>query len=93
MIGGRPVIGYASGGIPEWIVPGQTGQVVEPGDVDGLAVALGNLLNNPSAWAATGARASAWVLSTLTLEKQLESLLQVIALTVASHCLATAASA
>jgi glycosyltransferase involved in cell wall biosynthesis len=85
MLRGRPVVGYASGGIPEWIVPGETGRLVEPGDITGLASALGELLAHPSVRAAMGARARAWVVNTLTLEKHLHSLLDVIARTVASH--------
>jgi hypothetical protein len=77
----------------ECIVRGETGQMVEPDDVDRPAVALGNLLGDPLARAAMGMLARAWVHSKLPLAKQLGSLLQVIALTVASHWPATAASA
>lgn len=37
MAAGKPVVGYRTGGIPEMIVDGETGFMVEPGDVDGLA--------------------------------------------------------
>jgi glycosyltransferase involved in cell wall biosynthesis len=91
MLRGRPVVGYGSGGIPEWIVPGETGLVVERGNVAGLASALAGLLANSGAREAMGARARAWVIQTLTLEKHLEALTAVIAQTVASHSLPPAA--
>ena len=39
-----PVVAYRSGGIPEWLEDGVTGRLVEPGDVAGLAAAVGALL-------------------------------------------------
>lgn len=43
----RPVVAYRVGGIPEWLQDNVTGRLVEPGNVDGLANALQDLLNNP----------------------------------------------
>jgi len=37
MAAGRPVVAYRTGGIPEMIVDGETGFMVNPGDGDGLA--------------------------------------------------------
>ena len=34
MAAGRPVVGYQTGGVPEMVVDGETGFLVEPGDVD-----------------------------------------------------------
>lgn len=44
---GVPVVGFKSGGIPEAIVDGVTGLLAPERDVDGLANALLQLLNNP----------------------------------------------
>jgi glycosyltransferase involved in cell wall biosynthesis len=41
-----PVVAYRSGGIPEWLVDGVTGRLVEPGDVAGLAVAIDEVLGD-----------------------------------------------
>jgi glycosyltransferase involved in cell wall biosynthesis len=52
---GRPAVGYAAGGIPEWI--GGGGVAVARGDEAALAVAIASLLS-PDTWA--GASASAF---------------------------------
>jgi len=44
---GRPVVAYAVGGLAESVEPGVTGVHVPPGDVDGLATALRDLLADP----------------------------------------------
>jgi glycosyltransferase involved in cell wall biosynthesis len=46
---GVPAVGYAVGGIPDWLIPGETGELA-PGDppaVDGLADAIARALENP----------------------------------------------
>lgn len=40
---GRAVIAARAGGLPEYVVDGGTGLIVEPGDVEGLAAALARL--------------------------------------------------
>ena len=47
MANGKPVIATPVGAIPELILPGTTGLLVEPGDADGLAAAILHLLSNP----------------------------------------------
>ena len=48
MAAGVPVIGSAVGGIPEMIQDGVTGILVPPGDVDALAAAVADLLDQPA---------------------------------------------
>ena len=43
---GLAVVGTRAGGIPEAVVPGETGELVEPGDAKALAVALVKLLKD-----------------------------------------------
>jgi glycosyltransferase involved in cell wall biosynthesis len=43
----RPVIAFDVGGVREWLIPDQTGLLVPPGDVSGLASAIGCLLKDP----------------------------------------------
>ena len=42
-----PVVGTIAGGIPEAVVPGETGELVEPGDAKPLAAAIVKLLKDP----------------------------------------------
>ena len=43
---GLAIVGTRAGGIPEAVVPGETGELVEPGDAKALAVALVKLLKD-----------------------------------------------
>jgi glycosyltransferase involved in cell wall biosynthesis len=47
MAAGLPVVATRVGGLPEAVVPGETGLLVSPRDVDGLAEALKSLLDDP----------------------------------------------
>ncbi len=53
------VIGAQAGGVPDAIMPGETGLLVEPCDVGGLADALHELLTRPKLRAELGAAARA----------------------------------
>lgn len=44
---GTPVVAARVGGLPEHVRPGKTGEIYESGDEDGLAAALGTVLQNP----------------------------------------------
>ena len=52
-----PVIGSNTGGIPETIEPGLTGELVEPGEVDQIAHAIERFLKDPQKLVRYGARA------------------------------------
>jgi N-acetyl-alpha-D-glucosaminyl L-malate synthase BshA len=54
---GVPVVAFAVGGLPEVIRTGETGLLVRPGDLDGMAAALGRILDDPEASATMGAAA------------------------------------
>ena len=58
---GKPVIGARSGGIPDAIVDGETGLLVEPNDAASLATALVSLLLDPARCQALGAAGRARV--------------------------------
>lgn len=45
---GKPVIGGRSGGIPDAVVDGQTGRLVDPQDIEQIVEAVTTLLNNPA---------------------------------------------
>lgn len=54
MAHGRPVVAFATGGIPEWLSHGETGLLVAPGDIRGFGAALDSLLTDPDASARMG---------------------------------------
>jgi glycosyltransferase involved in cell wall biosynthesis len=54
---GMPAIGTRWFGIPDIIVDGETGFVVEPGDVEGLARAIERYLTEPARYAAASQKA------------------------------------
>lgn len=43
----RPVIGFRRGGIPEWLIHGKTGFLVEPGNSREMAAYIDEILANP----------------------------------------------
>ena len=56
MAAGLPVVGTRVGGIPELVVDGETGLIVEPEDPAGLAVAIASLAADPERRAELGRR-------------------------------------
>jgi glycosyltransferase involved in cell wall biosynthesis len=56
MAHGLPVVATRAGGIPDKVVDGETGLLVEPGDVRGLADRLGRMAAAPQEARAMGAR-------------------------------------
>lgn len=48
MAHGRPVVAFATGGIPEWLADGETGLLAPPGDAGAFAGALAALLGDPA---------------------------------------------
>lgn len=58
---GLPVVGTRVGGIPEAIREGQTGLVVEAGDIDQLRQALIRILDDPHEAARMGKNGRAWI--------------------------------
>ena len=48
MASGKPVVASNTGGIPDLVINGKTGYLVEPRDVNGFAEAINDLLEEPS---------------------------------------------
>ncbi|HET9317359.1 MAG TPA: glycosyltransferase family 4 protein, partial [Vicinamibacteria bacterium] len=63
MAHGLPVVATRAGGIPDKVIEGQTGRLVEPGDVAALAGAIGALLGSPDERRRLGAAGRAHVLA------------------------------
>ena len=70
----RPVIAFASGGIPEWIHDRQHGRLVKTGDVYALRDAIVDLLENPDKTKAYGENASRWVQENFSFKDYIENL-------------------
>jgi glycosyltransferase involved in cell wall biosynthesis len=69
---GVPAVGYAVGGIPEWLIPGRTGELAtgDPPTVEGLADAIERAFRNPDHYSAISRQA--WEASReYTLERHL----------------------
>lgn len=56
---GVPVIGCDVGGLPEVVRNGETGVLLPPGDIDGLAAAATGILADPARWQAMSTLAAA----------------------------------
>jgi glycosyltransferase involved in cell wall biosynthesis len=63
MAAGKPVVATTVGGIPEFVVPGDTGLLVEPGKAAALAEAIGSLVRDPARATRMGMRGRARVLA------------------------------
>jgi starch synthase len=74
MAAGKPVIASRVGGIPEIVVDGETGIMVEPDDPDALATALRNLIDDPSLRAQMGRAGYQRAVHQFTWEKMLDEL-------------------
>lgn len=48
LLSGTPVVGFASGGLPDIVRDGRGGRLVPPGDVEALGAALDALLDDPA---------------------------------------------
>ncbi|HXB15554.1 MAG TPA: glycosyltransferase family 4 protein [Solirubrobacteraceae bacterium] len=72
---GRAAVGSATGGIPEWLEDGVSGLTVQPGDIEALAAALGELLDDPERRAEMGRAGRAAVEARYSRERHLSALL------------------
>lgn len=70
---GTPVVASRVGGIPEVVADGETGTLVEPGDVAGMAAAVSALLDREDKLRSYGAAARHRVLDLFTIQRQADS--------------------
>jgi glycosyltransferase involved in cell wall biosynthesis len=69
-----PVVATRLSGIPEVVLPGETGLLVEPGDVEGLAAALERLLREPQLGRRLGTAGRVLVLERFDIGRNVERL-------------------
>jgi glycosyltransferase involved in cell wall biosynthesis len=74
---GVPIVGGRAGGIPEIVRPGLNGELIEPGDVAGLARSLNGLLDSAELRARMGAAGRAWVEQHFSIDAMVEGNLAV----------------
>jgi glycosyltransferase involved in cell wall biosynthesis len=79
MATGLPTVGLNLGAAPDFIRPGQTGILVEPDDIQGLARALIDLLSHPAKCRELGEGGRAMVASEYTWEQTCEAVADRIA--------------
>ncbi|MBI4522015.1 MAG: glycosyltransferase family 4 protein [Gemmatimonadetes bacterium] len=77
MVHRRVVVATKAGGIPDKVIPGVNGWLVEPGDAGALAGALGEALRGHERWAEMGAEARGMVERSFSLDAVTDQLLQV----------------
>jgi glycosyltransferase involved in cell wall biosynthesis len=69
---GLPVVATRVGSVADLVADGETGLLVAPGDVGGLAAALGALARDPGRRAALGRAGRARVVARFSLERMVE---------------------
>ncbi|MCX7725541.1 MAG: glycosyltransferase family 4 protein [Chitinispirillaceae bacterium] len=68
---GLPVIGFKEGGLPEIVIDGETGIVVEEGNLDKLGDAIGYFIDNPHQISLMGERGRVRAIEMFNKEKQI----------------------
>ena len=77
-LAGKPSVGTRSGGIPEAVVDGVTGILVEEADIPGLASALGKILEDTELRQRLGENARSHVLAQFTWERTGQKLIDIL---------------
>ncbi len=78
MAAGRPVVAYRTGGIPEMIVDGETGFMVETGDVEGLAQGIERLVADSELRRRLGAAAARRARSDFSFESHVDRMERIL---------------
>ncbi len=69
MRGSKLVIATRTGAVPEYVIDGETGLIVEPGDSEALAAAIERILDNPASWVEMGEKGKKRFLEHFTVDK------------------------
>jgi glycosyltransferase involved in cell wall biosynthesis len=75
MAAGKPVVAFDVGGIGEWLVDGETGRLVPPGDARAMADAISGLLDDEASRERMGANARAHAEASFGLAAHVERVL------------------
>ena len=74
MRAGIPVIATRTGAVPEYIIEGESGLIIEPGNITALAGAIGKLLQHPEKWNTMGDKGKKHFEDNFTIDKTVEKL-------------------
>jgi glycosyltransferase involved in cell wall biosynthesis len=77
-LSGLPVVATRHGGIPEIVLDGTTGLLVEEGDVAAMSLAIAQLADDPALAARLGRAGRNRCHAHFTVERHLESLMELI---------------
>lgn len=75
---GKPVVATRRPGLSEYLINGETGLLVEPGDDRGMAEAIEALWNDPQRVVEMGRRAREWIASNYSLDQWLDKVTHLI---------------
>lgn len=75
---GIPVVASRVGGVPEWLIDGETGFLVEPKDVDTLAARINTLLGDPELAGRLGRNARQDAARRFTVKRYVDSFLALL---------------
>jgi glycosyltransferase involved in cell wall biosynthesis len=78
MSSGLPVVSTYHSGIPETVVDGETGFLVEEGDVEGMSRAMERLVENPKQASVMGKKGRRRILKKFKLEQSIERLSNIL---------------
>jgi len=78
MAAGVPVVAFALGGVPEAVIDGETGFLVAPEDVDGVARALDELVEDPALRGRLGFAAARRARERFPIERVADAYLEVL---------------
>ena len=75
---GLPVVATRHGGIPDVVVPGETGLLIREGDVCAMAECMARLAADPELAARLGSAARSRIRAEFSMDKSLSSLFQIL---------------
>jgi glycosyltransferase involved in cell wall biosynthesis len=78
MAAGKPVVAYRTGGVPEMVVDGETGVLVESGDLEGLARGIARLAGDSAFRQRLGAAAFRRARSDFSFESHVDGMERVL---------------
>ena len=78
MARGRAVVGFDAGGIGDWLQDGTTGRLVPAADIEAMAGAIAQLLQDPDRAAEMGRAAAVHVATRFTHHAYLDAMMQAL---------------